>query len=242
MTDIPAKSTNLRKRGQTCIHKKWKQSKPPATGMVQSKPPTPPLCSTIVTSLLSKFILSFFCDMHYTGIVPCVAKACPERYTFRALLPNCSEPSEQQVWSPRLYENTGEWSTSTVLQHNHQWNQTVMENLLCSDNRANRELWNCSNSSSKTNKQVSKKNCVLFNVCNQMHNAGHTKFLFFMIFSTFCSHDCGFHMLMHAQHWDGRLVCELHGNDIPNIRKILAHTWLSYEENDVDWESILNAE
>ena len=49
-------------------------------------------------------------------------------------------------------------------------------------------------------------------------------------------------MLMHAQHWDGRLVCELHGNDIPNIQKILAHTWLSYEENDVDWESILNAE
>ena len=93
------------------------------------------------------------------------------------------------------------------------------------------------------NKQTSKqKKCVLFNVCNQMHNTGHTKFLFFMIFSTFCSHDCGFHMLMHAQHWDGRLVCELQGNDIPNIRKILAHTWLSYEENDVDWESILNAE
>ena len=63
-----------------------------------------------------------------------------------------------------------------------------------------------------------------------------------MIFSTFCSHDCGFHMLMHAQHWDGRLVCELPGNDMPNIRKILAHTWLSYEENDVDWESILNTE
>jgi len=56
------------------------------------------------------------------------------------------------------------------------------------------------------------------------------------------NHDCGFHMLMHAQQWDGRLVCELHGNDIPNIRKILAHTWLSYEENGVDWESILNAE
>ncbi|PVH31945.1 hypothetical protein PAHAL_9G269200 [Panicum hallii] len=36
----------------------------------------------------------------------------------------------------------------------------------------------------------------------------------------------------------GRLVCNF--QDICNMRKILTHTWLNFEENDVNWESILN--
>ncbi|KAG2605582.1 hypothetical protein PVAP13_4NG083617 [Panicum virgatum] len=83
----------------------------------------------------------------------------------------------------------------------------------------------CYTDTAQTTKQIENNETVQIPVPKQTNN-----------------HDCGFHMLMHAQHWDGRLVCELHEKDIPNIRKILAHTWLSYEENDVDWESILNAE
>ena len=47
------------------------------------------------------------------------------------------------------------------------------------------------------------------------------------------SHDCGFHKLMHAQHW-GRAFSVQHSRkeDICNIRMILMHTWLNFEEND----------
>ncbi|KAG2562389.1 hypothetical protein PVAP13_8KG283700 [Panicum virgatum] len=47
------------------------------------------------------------------------------------------------------------------------------------------------------------------------------------------SHDCGFHKLMHAQHW-GRAFSVQHSRkeDICNIQIILMHTWLNFEEND----------
>ena len=54
------------------------------------------------------------------------------------------------------------------------------------------------------------------------------------------SHDCGFHMLMNAKYWDGRIVPLLQEKDIMNIRKMSTHKWLSYDENDTDWEDILN--
>ncbi|KAG2582318.1 hypothetical protein PVAP13_6KG100200 [Panicum virgatum] len=53
-------------------------------------------------------------------------------------------------------------------------------------------------------------------------------------------HDCGFHMLLHAQYWDGRYVYTLNEKDVSNIRKIWTYNWLNYEENDAEWQSILN--
>ena len=61
------------------------------------------------------------------------------------------------------------------------------------------------------------------------------------VFSFFIhSHDCGFHMLMNAEYWDGRTVPHFQEKDIMNIRKISTHKWLSYDENDTDWKDILN--
>ena len=56
----------------------------------------------------------------------------------------------------------------------------------------------------------------------------------------FYSHDCDFHMLLHAEFWDGHYVYTFKEKDISNIRKILTHKWLNHFENDADWESILN--
>jgi len=39
-------------------------------------------------------------------------------------------------------------------------------------------------------------------------------------------------MLMHAQHWGRAFSVQLQEKDICNIRKILTHTWLNFEEND----------
>ncbi|CAN6273204.1 unnamed protein product [Urochloa humidicola] len=50
------------------------------------------------------------------------------------------------------------------------------------------------------------------------------------------NHDCGFHMLMHAEHWDGSTVYNFQEKDIPNIRKLLTYKWLTNEENDTDWK------
>ncbi|PUZ44446.1 hypothetical protein GQ55_8G099300 [Panicum hallii var. hallii] len=52
--------------------------------------------------------------------------------------------------------------------------------------------------------------------------------------------DCGFHMILHAQYWDGRSVSHFNENDMSNICKILTYKWLKYAENDAAWESILN--
>jgi Ulp1 family protease len=44
------------------------------------------------------------------------------------------------------------------------------------------------------------------------------------------SHDCGFHMLMHAEHWDGRTVCNFNEKDMPSIRKLLTCKWFTPRE------------
>jgi hypothetical protein len=64
---------------------------------------------------------------------------------------------------------------------------------------------------------------------------------FFSFFPHPCSRskDCGFHMIMHAQYWDGRLVSQFNENDMSNIHKMLTYKWLKYEENDAVWETIL---
>ncbi|CAL4924975.1 unnamed protein product [Urochloa decumbens] len=54
------------------------------------------------------------------------------------------------------------------------------------------------------------------------------------------NNDCGFHMLMHAEHWDGRTVYNFQAKDMPNIRKLLTYKWLTFEENDTDWKTKLN--
>ena len=60
--------------------------------------------------------------------------------------------------------------------------------------------------------------------------------------TTTLSHDCGFHMLMNAEYYDGRTVCNIQEGDMPRIRKILTHKWVTYDENDTDWEEMLNLE
>ncbi|KAG2557405.1 hypothetical protein PVAP13_8NG254702 [Panicum virgatum] len=56
------------------------------------------------------------------------------------------------------------------------------------------------------------------------------------------NHDCGFHMLMNAEYYDGCTVCNIQEGDMPRIRKILTHKWVTYDENDTDWEEMLNLE
>lgn len=56
-----------------------------------------------------------------------------------------------------------------------------------------------------------------------------------------CSYDCGFHMLMHAEHYDGREVASFTEKDMPNIRKLLTVKLLNHERNDVKtWKDKLN--
>ncbi|KAF8644462.1 hypothetical protein HU200_066457 [Digitaria exilis] len=54
------------------------------------------------------------------------------------------------------------------------------------------------------------------------------------------NHDCGYYMLLHAQYWNGRSVCNIQDKDMAAIRKVVTHKWLMYEENDTDWKKILN--
>ncbi|CAN6281787.1 unnamed protein product, partial [Urochloa humidicola] len=54
------------------------------------------------------------------------------------------------------------------------------------------------------------------------------------------NHDCGFHMLMHAEHWDGSTICNCQEKDMPNIRKLLTYKWLTHAENDTDWKTKLD--
>ncbi|CAL4962269.1 unnamed protein product [Urochloa decumbens] len=52
-------------------------------------------------------------------------------------------------------------------------------------------------------------------------------------------HDCGYHMLMHAEHWDGFKIYNFQEKDIPNIRKLLTYKWLTDKENGTDWKTKL---
>jgi hypothetical protein len=42
-------------------------------------------------------------------------------------------------------------------------------------------------------------------------------------------------MLMHAQHWDGRTIYNFKEKDIPNIRRILTHKWVTHPNNATKW-------
>ncbi|CAD6232376.1 unnamed protein product [Miscanthus lutarioriparius] len=53
------------------------------------------------------------------------------------------------------------------------------------------------------------------------------------------SHDCGFHMLMHAEHWDGHTIYNFMEKDIPNIRKLLTHKWVTHPDNETNWRDKL---
>ncbi|CAL4980346.1 unnamed protein product [Urochloa decumbens] len=51
--------------------------------------------------------------------------------------------------------------------------------------------------------------------------------------------DCGYHMLMHAEHWDGFKIYNFQEKDIPSIRKLLTYKWLTDKENGTDWKTKL---
>jgi len=51
------------------------------------------------------------------------------------------------------------------------------------------------------------------------------------------SHDCGFHMLMHAEHWDGQAICNFQKEDIADIRKLFTYRWLSHKDNETNWKA-----
>ncbi|TVT99417.1 hypothetical protein EJB05_55238, partial [Eragrostis curvula] len=53
-------------------------------------------------------------------------------------------------------------------------------------------------------------------------------------------YDCGFHMLMNTEHWDGRSVPNFSEEDMPNIRKLLTYKWLTHKHNISDWKEKLN--
>ncbi|KAL6848650.1 hypothetical protein ACP4OV_021233 [Aristida adscensionis] len=55
------------------------------------------------------------------------------------------------------------------------------------------------------------------------------------------NYDCGFHMLLHAQYWNGRKVYKF-SEDIPNARKPLTYSWITHPENDVNWKPLLGLE
>ncbi|TVU17359.1 hypothetical protein EJB05_11944, partial [Eragrostis curvula] len=53
--------------------------------------------------------------------------------------------------------------------------------------------------------------------------------------------DCGFHMLMNVEQWDGRNIPSFDEADMPNIRKLMTYKWITHELNDVrDWKEKLN--
>ncbi|KAL6843409.1 hypothetical protein ACP4OV_026731 [Aristida adscensionis] len=56
------------------------------------------------------------------------------------------------------------------------------------------------------------------------------------------NYNCGFHMLLHAQHWNGRKVYKFSVEDIPNARKLLTYSWITHPENHVNWKPLLGLE
>jgi hypothetical protein len=45
---------------------------------------------------------------------------------------------------------------------------------------------------------------------------------------------------MNADGWGGRLPPEYKAEDIPKIRKLLTHSWVTSEDNKGNWRQILN--
>uniref|UniRef100_I1Q175 Ubiquitin-like protease family profile domain-containing protein n=1 Tax=Oryza glaberrima TaxID=4538 RepID=I1Q175_ORYGL len=53
------------------------------------------------------------------------------------------------------------------------------------------------------------------------------------------SRDCGFYMLKFVELWDGKQLPAFEPSDIPNIKKLLTHKMLSFQENRVQWMQVL---
>lgn len=53
------------------------------------------------------------------------------------------------------------------------------------------------------------------------------------------NHDCGYHMLLHCEHWNGVKMPLFSPKDIVNVQKIMTYKWLSNPNNEVDWELLL---
>ncbi|KXG23127.2 hypothetical protein SORBI_3008G059566 [Sorghum bicolor] len=54
------------------------------------------------------------------------------------------------------------------------------------------------------------------------------------------NHDCGFHMLMHCEHWNGINMPEFKEKYMPTIRKMLTYKWLQHPENNISWRCKMN--
>jgi len=83
---------------------------------------------------------------------------------------------------------------------------------------------------------ASQLNCALF-----LSSPKQVLIMVFFIFSrwgfSLQSHDCGFHMLMHAEHWDGQAICNFQKEDIADIRKLFTYRWLSHKDNETNWKA-----
>ncbi|KAJ1274511.1 hypothetical protein BS78_05G067700 [Paspalum vaginatum] len=53
------------------------------------------------------------------------------------------------------------------------------------------------------------------------------------------NYDCGFHVLLHAEYWDGRSVLNFNDKDMQNVSKLLTYKWLIHRSNDADWKAQL---
>uniref|UniRef100_A0A0E0HNH3 Ubiquitin-like protease family profile domain-containing protein n=1 Tax=Oryza nivara TaxID=4536 RepID=A0A0E0HNH3_ORYNI len=59
------------------------------------------------------------------------------------------------------------------------------------------------------------------------------------VFANKNSRDCGFYMLKFVELWDGKQLPAFEPSDIPNIKKLLTHKMLSFQENHVQWMQVL---
>uniref|UniRef100_A0A0D3GEW4 Ubiquitin-like protease family profile domain-containing protein n=1 Tax=Oryza barthii TaxID=65489 RepID=A0A0D3GEW4_9ORYZ len=59
------------------------------------------------------------------------------------------------------------------------------------------------------------------------------------VFANKNSRDCGFYMLKFVELWDGKQLPAFEPSDIPNIKKLLTHKMLSFQENRVQWMQVL---
>ena len=150
--------------------------------------------------------------------------------TSRTLLFVCPEPKKPKVWGVRLNENSGRWSSLQVLQHLDRGNQRTLDQTWLWGKEAHMQLWTCWYWCSNPVQQVSSfsglTNVTFLHIVRFVY-------LHWVLYCLFClySHDCGFHMLMHAEHWDGHSMQYFKESDIPNIRKLLLHKWLTHKDN-----------
>jgi len=178
----------------------------------------------------------------FSDILPSRTEASGRWWTLGTLLFDCTKLAQQKIWAAELYETIGRCKFGCLLRQNSCCSKKFVEGLLQHFEALNRQLWNCWYWSPEVDKQVTQHHYLPFLVfTQQIWCLSHMLFLFpFFCTTRWRSKGCGFHMIMHAQHWDGRMVTEFNVSSMPNIRKILTHKWLNYEENDTDWKTILN--